>query len=174
MPLEMKIIADPKFKEYARRYNFEAPIIMGATLGALILGLQKTAMKAAQGRLMSEVYTAALPASAQGDAAYYLEVKKRRSGAAFKSVKKSEIIKLDAHTYTGSVYVDKADGSSYYYARILEFGGRTINYAARPFWRVTKAEMVVLTHTMGPKALSYIKGKLKGGAAGGSGILEVV
>ena len=182
MPLEMKVLCDKKFHEYARRYNFEAPIIMGATLSALILGLQRTAIKAVRKRLSDQIYTAALPDSARGNASYYLEVKRRRSGAVFNAVKKSEIVRLDAHTYVGKVYVDKPTelagrgetGTPYYYAMILEHGGRTIGYEAKPFWRVTKAEMVVLVRTMSPKALTYIKGKFKGDSAGGSAILEVV
>ena len=182
MPLEMKILCDKEFHEYARRYSTEAPIIMGATLSALILGLQKTAMKTARGRLMEQVYTAPLPDSARADPAFYLEVKRRRSGAVFKAINKSEIIRLDAHTYTGSVYVDKPTelagidekGTPYYYAIILDRGGMGGKYRERPFWRVTEREMAVLVRTMSPKAMSYIKGKLKGSATGGSGIFEVV
>lgn len=176
MPVHVSVHVNSTFKEYIRRYQYEVPLIMGATLSGLILSMQRKAIVLSREALTKEVYAAALPASAEGDSAYYLEVKKRRSGAVWHAIKRKEIERIDANTYSGKVWVDDgATGSNgYYYAMILEYGGRAINYTARPFWRVTEVKMRAEARKLGAIALTYTKGRLKGQTAGGSAILEVV
>lgn len=146
----IKTEVSPEFKRTAQRFQHSSRMIVGAELAALVRSAQVAGVKEAQNNLMKMVYNAALPDSVK-DAGTYLAT--RRTGRTFRAVKRDEVVSIPGGSTEGTIRVDRQSFEDYYYALILNFGGRSINYASRPFWSDTERTMKLRFAIMGRIAL---------------------
>ena len=152
----IKTEVSPEFKRTAQRFQYSSRQIVGDTMARLVSSAATAAKKEAQNQLMSLVYNAKLPDSVS-DSAAYLET--RRTGRAFRAVTKDPV-KVAGMASEASVRVAKENFDDYYYALILNYGGRGINYRARPFWTNTERTMRARFLLMGRLALKSISAGL--------------
>ena len=170
MPLGMTLVRDPNFARVVNRFKNDSERIVGEEILVTVKLAAIAAKNEARLALKSMVYTAPLPPSAYriwpDDPTKYLHMNAggydgRRTGRVWRATK-TRTVSASRSMPIADMFIDQDDFSGFYYAWILNEGGKSINYPRRPFFTTTVAIMRARYKGLGSTSLGRMKQGLLG------------